>query len=229
VRALQEALNRKLTPSPHLVPDGEYGGLTRAAVVRFQNANWLVEDGEAGPCTQNAALDLETYEPILHDVPFIPQPTNSTCWAASTAMMTRSTVPVVISRTPPDLIASDGGLKNFSSTDDAITGGRRYATAHGLRVHPPMSWMLDLFRSTLSRSPLMLDMLWDAFGYSQGVGSPGHMIVVVGMRGDDDPSGMGTTLRIHDPWKPNVGNIYSVGYFKWMQEVPTRTYRVFNK
>ena len=31
----------------------------------------------------------------------------------------------------------------------------------------------------------------------------------------------GSTLRIHDPWAPNVGERYSVGYFKWIQDVPT--------
>jgi hypothetical protein len=52
---------------------------------------------------------------------------------------------------------------------------------------------------------------------------------VIGIRGDDDPSGRGTTLRINDPWAPNIGATYSVGYYKWMQEVPTRTYRVFER
>jgi hypothetical protein len=229
VKALQERLNARLTPSPKLVPDGVYGARTQLTVRQFQRDNWLVEDGEAGPCTQNAAFDRETYRPILHAVPFIPQPTNTTCWAASTAMMTRSIVPAVIARTPPDLILSDGGLKNFSATDDAVTGGRRFAQAHGLRVSAPMSWSVALLQSTLARAPLMLDMLWDARGYTRGIGSPGHMIVVAEIRGDNEPSGRSTTLRIHDPWSPNIGARYSVGYFKWIQEVPTRTYRVFQQ
>ena len=37
----------------------------------------------------------------------------------------------------------------------------------------------------------------------------------------------GTTLRIHDPWPPNRGKVYSKGYFKWSVELPTMTYRVF--
>jgi len=48
------------------------------------------------------------------------------------------------------------------------------------------------------------------------------MIAVVGIRGDNDQSGKGTTLRIFDPWPPMRGKKYSVGYFKWIQEVPTR-------
>ena len=188
-----------------------------------------MEDGVAGPATQHALFATETYQPILHVVPFVPQPTNTTCWAASTAMITNSNVPNVIARTPPDLIASDGGLQNFSNTNDAVTGGRRFAQAHGLRMHAPMSWSVAALRSNMVRAPLMFDMLWDAQGYVQSIGSPGHMIVVIGMRGDDDPSGKGTTLRIHDPWKPNQGKRYSVGYFSWIQEVPTRTYRVFQR
>ena len=92
-----------------------------------------------------------------------------------------------------------------------------------------MSYRLEALRSKLRRGPLMFDMLWNATEYARGNGSPGHMIVVIGMRGNADSSGKGTTLRISDPWKPRVGKVYSVGYSKWMAELPTRTYRVFEK
>ena len=229
VKALQEQLNKTLVPNPMLAPDGRYGNLTRAAVIRFQQGNWLVVDGIAGPCTQNALFGRETYPPILHAVDFICQPTNSTCWAASTAMMTRSTIPDVIARTPADLILADGSLRNDSETADAVTNSRRYATVHHLRAEPPMSWMVSRLRSALGYGPLMFDMLWNVGEYTQGLGSSGHMIVVVGIRGDDDESGIGTTLRIHDPWPPRRGARYSVGHLRWMREVPTRTYRVFHR
>ena len=89
--------------------------------------------------------------------------------------------------------------------------------------------MVSRLRSALGYGPLMFDMLWDVGEYTAGRASPGHMIVVVGIRGDDDESGIGTTLRIHDPWPPLKGDRYSVGYLRWMQEVPTRTYRVFHR
>ena len=229
VKALQEKLNTRLVPGPMLARDGVFGSLTRAAVIRFQESQWLVSDGIAGQCTQNALFGRETYSPILHVVDFISQPTASTCWAASTAMMIRSTVPIVISRTPADLILPDGSLRNDSETDDAVTNSRRYATVHHLRAEPPMSWMVSRLRSALGYGPLMFDMLWSVGEYTKGLGSPGHMIVVTGMRGDDDESGIGTTLRIHDPWPPLKGARYSVGHLRWMQEVPTRTYRVFHR
>jgi peptidoglycan hydrolase-like protein with peptidoglycan-binding domain len=229
VKTLQEQLNAKLRPSPMLVTDGIFGGLTRNAVLRFQQMNWLVEDGEVGACTWNAATDGEAYQPILHTISFIPQPTATTCWAASTAMVTRSVVPTVIARTPSDLILPDGSLRNFSDTNDSITGSARFARAHGMMVVPPTSWPPSALVRMLSRGALIFDMLWDASNYAQGAGSPGHMIAVVGIRGDNDQSGRGTTLRIYDPWAPNVGKRYSVGYFKWINEVPTRTYHIFHK
>src|SRR5581483_73880 len=183
VSALQATLNRVLKPSPNLVVDGAFGQRTLQAVLRFQSDNWLVEDGIAGPCTQNALYGRETYWPILHSIPFIPQPTQSTCWAASTAMITRSSVPAVIARTPPDLIASDGGLRNFSNTDDAFTGGRRFAQSQGVRLASAASSLtLTYLRQLLQIGPLMFDMLWEPGKYIAGTGSPGHMIVVVGMR-----------------------------------------------
>lgn len=229
VTELQRGLNAKLRPCPNLVPDGIFGGNTDRAVKAFQADAWLVVDGIAGVCTQNALYDRETYSPVLHQIPFIPQPTNTTCWAASTAMMTRSTVAAVKAKTPQDMWSDQAGLFNSSQTDDAMTSGNRYARIHGLRCNPPMSWMLSKLRSSLQRGPLMFDMLWNASEYSAGHGSPGHMICVVGIRGDNDESGKGTTLRLHDPWAPNIGKRISVNAMKWLNEVPTRTYRVFEK
>lgn len=227
VKRLQEALNVALVPRPPLVPDGQFGSLTRSAVLAFQKKHWLVEDGQAGRATQSCLYGTEAFAPILNNVPFIAQPTNTTCWATSTAMMKKSTVPIIIARTPPDMIAADGGLLNSSESDQAVVTGTRYGRIHGLRCHAPMSWSVDLLKQALSRGPLMFDMLWRVDEYTAGRGSPGHMIVVVGMRGDGEPDGLGTTLRIHDPWPPNRGKIYSKGYAKWAVELPTMTYRVF--
>lgn len=143
--------------------------------------------------------------------------------------MTNSAITGVINRTPAEMYSTTGGLFNLSDTDDAVTSGRRFARVHGLSCNPPRSWMLSALRSALQRGPLMFDMLWQADQYIQGNGSPGHMIVVVGIRGDGDQTGAGTTLRIHDPWPPGHGKKHSVGYKRWMNQVTTRTYRVFEK
>jgi peptidoglycan hydrolase-like protein with peptidoglycan-binding domain len=124
VIALQKKLNIRLRGIQKLETDGKFGENTRRAVLHFQRSEWLVEDGEVGPCTWNAVMGTEAYLPILYQIPFIPQPTPTTCWAASTAMVTRSSVYAVIARTPPDLILPAGDLRNFSET--------RYSTFYGM-------------------------------------------------------------------------------------------------
>lgn len=231
VRRLQEALNRKL-PGAGLNPDGDFGNNTRLAVRRFQDEGWLVVDGEAGQCTQNALFDTEAYAAVRHVRPFIPQPTDATCWAASTAMLKRSSVPAVIAATPADLIGSSGGLRNASNLDDWRPGTERYARAHNLHFHPPSSWTPQGFAGLVRAGPVMVDTLWNVTSYLTRVpggyqGSPGHMTLVVGCRGDNDPTGRGTTLLVYDPWEPNVGRKWRVSYHRWVSEVSTRTYRLF--
>lgn len=53
VRALQTVLNKH---SAGLLVDGDFGGVTDTAVKVFQGVNQLVQDGEAGPITWEAAL-----------------------------------------------------------------------------------------------------------------------------------------------------------------------------
>lgn len=229
VVSVQIKLNIRLPPNPPLVPDGIFGPKTHTATVAFQRSNGLVPDGIVGPLTHAA---LRAGPPIIaidHTVSHIPQPTPTTCWAASTAMMKRSTVPAVIAKTPKDMIASNGGLKNSSGTDQAIVTGTRYGNVHGLRCYAPMSWSTPAFVALLRRSPLMLDMLWRSWEYAAGNGSPGHMVVISAVRSDGNPSGVGTYLRVLDPWPPGRGRISWVQYNGWMREVPTRTYRVFDR
>ena len=54
VEQLQRLLNTSLTPSPHLVVDGDFGRNCRAAVIRFQKVKGLSSDGIAGPGTLSA-------------------------------------------------------------------------------------------------------------------------------------------------------------------------------
>jgi hypothetical protein len=229
VVVLQVQLNTRGVPSPGLKVDGSFGPKTQAAVSAFQKQAKLLPDGVAGPLTHTALAQNLMLTVAQHNVAHIAQPTDSTCWAASTAMMTRSTVPIVIEKTPPDMIGESGGLMNSSGSDQAVVTGARYGRIHGLRCHAPMSWSVGALVGAVVRGPLMFDMLWNADEYTKGKGSPGHMIVVSAVVSDNHPAGKGTYLLVLDPWPQNVGKISWVGYRQWMLDVPTRTYRVFER
>lgn len=229
VAVVQAQLNAKSSPSPGLKVDGAFGPRTQAAVVAFQRRAGLSPDGIVGPKTHAALAQGLTLTTAHHSITHIAQPTPTTCWAASTAMMTRSNVPAVVAKTPPDMIAADGGLLNSSGSDQAVVTGTRYGNVHGLRCHAPMSWTVAALVDALRRSPLMFDMLWRTYEYAAGNASPGHMIVVSAVVSDMNPSGGGTYLLVLDPWPPNVGHLSWVEYRAWMNDVPTRTYRVFER
>jgi D-alanyl-D-alanine carboxypeptidase (penicillin-binding protein 5/6) len=68
VETLQRTLNARLTPSPDLGIDGDFGPMTRVAVVRFQQQSKLRASGEVGPETWRAL------EPLITKAPPVPPP-----------------------------------------------------------------------------------------------------------------------------------------------------------
>jgi D-alanyl-D-alanine carboxypeptidase (penicillin-binding protein 5/6) len=58
VQALQRTLNDRLSPSPGLTVDGEFGRATQTAVIRFQRSQKLAANGIVGPETWKALGSL---------------------------------------------------------------------------------------------------------------------------------------------------------------------------
>jgi len=229
VKELQQLLNAKLGPLHAIVPDGSFGQLTKTAVIKFQKANWLSADGIVGPCSMNALKGTERFAVLKAPPRLIPQPTPMTCWAASTAMLTGKTVPQVIAqaRAGGVQLAPDDGIFNESNQDDT-PNYRKLATAFGLTMLPPMSWMPEALANLMNaRGMLMFSTLWNVADYTGGLGSPGHVRILAGTRGDG--TGEGTTVLIYDPWSPNVGKIESRIYGPFIRENPATNYKVFHK
>ncbi|KAK5717357.1 hypothetical protein LTR15_009251 [Elasticomyces elasticus] len=226
-----EGLQLVLLGSPSLLIDGVYGDNTKAAVAAFQKTNWLpVTNGVVNNVTYNILRNLEEFGPVLHEIPFIPQPDKASCWAASTAAISNSSVDAIVSATPQDLLL-DGEIRNFSS-NNMWTKLRSFADAHGLTLYPPQSWVTSAFCRLLLQGPIIVDMLFDGQSYAEGIiGSKGHFVVVYGCRGNpvSDPSGRGTVLRIQDPSPPNQGKRYSITYFDMLQRYPAFTYNIFQR
>lgn len=222
VEELQRLLNTRLTPSPNLVLDGQFESHTRAAVLRFQAQNWLVEDGEAGGATFNALRRTETYAD-LHRIRLVMQPTRTSCWAASTAMLLGLPNPV---DAPDFMKLPDGSLRNDSELENPLITAQ-YAARFHLRIFPPMSWLPSALAGVLHAGAVMVNVLKDAAAYAGGQGSSGHMVVFAGIRGDG--SADATTIQVHDPWPPGRGAIYSVSYGRLMRYVPTATYQLYQR
>jgi len=219
---IQNLLNSRLNPSPGLVDDGKFGNLTKAAVIRYQQEKWLTVDGIVGDCTRNALRGAETYC-TLHNVHLVAQPTGSTCWAASTAMLLHQPTPVTA---PPFMLTADGSLLNDSELNDArIT--RQFARRFGLTLYPGQSWLPTGLASVIAHGPVMCNVLWNVEGYVTGAGSSGHMVVFAGIRGNGDD--MGTTIRVYDPLPVGHGSIYSIIYGKEIRRYPAMTYQLFQK
>ncbi|MDH3493433.1 MAG: peptidoglycan-binding protein [Acidobacteriota bacterium] len=220
---LQTLLNSRSLPSPNLTTDGKFGPLTRRAVVAFQNANWLVPDGEVGPCTWATLRQTEQYA-ILHPVTLVPQHDPTACWLAATAMLLRQSIPR--SSVPASLLTADGGLLNDSELNEP-THTAAYARHFNLRMHPPQSWTATGLANVIRRGPVATHILWNVMAYVAGNASSGHFAVIAGIRGDG--TAIGTTLRIYDPWPVNRGDVRSFGYAKLVGRVPALTYQLFQR
>jgi hypothetical protein len=223
VTDVQNLLNQRLRPSPNLTPDGIYGPKTRQAVISMQRNNWLVVDGEVGPCTWAVLRQTESTN-ILHRVMLVPQIDPTACWLAATSMLLRQSIPR--SSVPQALLLPNGSLRNDSDLINPINT-QAYAQHFNLKLYYPQSWSATGLANVIRRGPVATHILWNLSGYAPGVGSSGHFAVIAGIRGDDTAAG--TTLRIYDPWPPGQGTIRSFGYHKLMNNVPGLTYQLFQK
>ena len=225
VAQLRQLLNQNIRPSPNLPAGDTFDSAVLRAVQAYQRINWLVPDGIVGPCTWNALTDNEDFMVYRPPTELIPQPTNDTCWAASTAMLTGLTVDQVITEARGAGVAITNGLAN-DSENQTFTNTALFARTFDLTLVYPQSWLpIGLAHLMQAHGTLMVDTLWDPGEYTAGRGSSGHMRIIAGLRGDN--TGEGSTMLLYDPWSPNIGKVQSVIYGPFMRRYPTSTYQLF--
>jgi putative peptidoglycan binding protein/papain like cysteine protease AvrRpt2 len=193
VKLLQRILNKKHVFTPSLKEDGIFGPKTRAAVTMFQGQQRIVADGRVGPDTwQRLGIRYD----VTHRIQLYPQPTNMTCWAASATMIVGNMC------VGPGRAAIPGGGLDPSPQNIEV-----FARGLGWRVYYPQTWGVAALGSLLRRGPA-----WAVGGGSSRAGKWLHAIVLSGFWSDGAEDASGTMIRVHDPWPPGVGSIYSRFY-----------------
>ncbi len=224
VRDMQVALNNRLNPSPNLMVSGIFDTATGRAVRLLQTAKWLEVDGVAGQCTLDALFDTETNRPILHDVRFLTQPTEITCWATSTAMLKGCTIAAIQMRTPAEMLNAEGALIHSGANGAMHSVPRAFARVHGLQYHPPQRWQVGPLIKLLQKGPVMMELQWNPQSHRPGRGACNHYCLIIGARGSHGASGQTTTLRICNPFPPGQGNVLSKSYDRLLREIPQSSF-----
>ncbi|MFZ5797123.1 MAG: hypothetical protein C4563_08540 [Desulfobulbus sp.] len=145
------------------------------------------------------ALANECFAVHWDTVPYYPQSSSRSCWAACAAMIVgwrdSQTVPdTEIAAKVPVFAAYKTGL--FPRDRQAL------ADAWNLVPEPPASYTIDGWREMLENyGPIYIDMTWDTSGKG------GHARVLVGMQSEGSPDGSDTIMFMHDPWPGTAGRI----------------------
>lgn len=186
-RLLVLADTRDQAERPFSGSDGVFGAETERAVRAFQGRQRGMQvDGVAGPRTW-AALGLRSERE--HHIHRYGQPTRTSCWSAAATMITGHNQSVGQGRARLD---GDGGL------DHPFENVEAFGRSMGWRMPGATPGVLALV-ALLQRGPL-----WIAVRHSTGR----HAVVLSGVYSDGNPSGLGTMVRIHDPWPVGSGAVY---------------------
>jgi hypothetical protein len=128
---------------------------------------------------------------VEQPVALVPQPTNTSCWAASLAM-----------------IASWRDKRSYSADEIALAAGMNTVDGYGW---PGISSAVSHWGMNQTAPASAMPRYWAELLENRGplwvveIGGPYHAIVLAGIRGDG--TAKGTLCKVYNPWPPNAGNI----------------------
>jgi uncharacterized protein YycO len=133
------------------------------------------------------ALSNELFSVNWDDVEAVPQPSDTSCWAAAAAMVIGWRDRLSLT---PDTLAAISGRSTTAVLDPPQVGA--FASEMGLVAEPPLCYSVESFRQLLeTKGPLWV-----------GEAAPRlHVVVVTGLYLD----GTDTYVRITDPWDRVTG------------------------
>lgn len=191
VMFLQCLLNKQ-GANPQLTEDGAFGARTKAAVTAFQRSKPpLNPDGIVGAQTWSRFGALTER---LHSVQLRGQPSDMSCWSVAASMIIGNMSVGPGSAT----LGSGGGLQMPLENIETFLAGLRWRMINN-QSRPAIATLINGLR----RGPL-----WVAY---EG-GSFQHAVVYSGFYTDSSGDESATVFRIHDPWPPGQGTVYSTTY-----------------
>jgi N-acetyl-anhydromuramyl-L-alanine amidase AmpD/V8-like Glu-specific endopeptidase len=186
-----------LITAVHVTGEPSAKGLNRGCFITPDKIDWI--EGRAKSFSLGmVAHSLGAISVHWDDVPYLPQSSGNSCWAASAAMVVGWRDRVSI---------SDSAIAQMVPIIDAYKTGlwpkdrRKLVDAWNLVAEPPACYTLEAWAQMLENyGPLYIDMTWSGT-------SGGHVRVLVGMESDGAADGSGTTMFMHDPWPDTPGRI----------------------
>ena len=170
-------------------------GMQRAAQ---RSAQPRAMPGRAVQATVALPLSFQAFSLHWDDTPYQPQSSDSSCWAASAAMVVgwRDQVCIADSEIAAHVPVIDAYRNGLAPSARRVLGD-----AWNLVAEPPASYTIEAFRQMLADyGPLYVGMNWDKQG-------GGHARVLVGMESGGADDGSDTTMFLYDPWPDTAGRI----------------------
>ena len=212
-----------------------FDSYTTQDVISFQHYAGLEPDGFVDPLTHEALMEgiaplsiIDYSDKLL----LVPQKDSYTCWVASTAMMTGANYDDIIINTPINLELPQSSLRfenndlrlytNYNGDDKA----EAYAKIHGLNLHYSWDWSVSNICENMKKGPLLFinsnEKLITVIKSNGEIVKHQltHAIVISGLISDNNPSGYGTFLQIHDPCPVDEGSIHWMDYYIYTKKEP---------
>lgn len=178
--------------------DGNYWWDEQNNQWQLANASPAPADGSSSSSSSGGAGASQGETPVAvhQSVSLVPQPTDSSCWAASIAML--------LGKTPEEVVSEAGMSLDEGYGWDQIEPA---AKKLGLAELAPACGMPSLLAGWLQDN----GPLWVV-----EVGAPYHAVVVGGVEGDGTVDG--THVIVYNPWPPNSGAIENPTFAAFEQD-----------
>jgi len=192
---------------------------TENEVISFQESKGIEPTGIVDPITYRALIDGRA--PLLirdysDSIVLVPQEDEYTCWVAATSMMTSAKRDDIISHSPKEIRWATNGL-HLETREGGPDYAEKYARIHKLILHT-WEWSVSYLCTAIAKGPLLFMNSYE--GLEDAIDEEGkkyqidyhHAIVISGVISDNEPSGFGTFLQIHDPCPIGKGSIHWMYY-----------------